>query len=100
LASSGQNQIVNLWDVPSGRHLVNLHGHLNSVLSVSYSPDGRVLASGSADETIRLWDVKSGECINILRSERPYERMNITGATGLTEAQQAALMALGAISNG
>jgi hypothetical protein len=33
----------------------------------------------------------------LTRPDRPYERLNITGATGLTEAQKAALKALGAV---
>ncbi len=37
-----------------------LKGHADSVLSVSYSPDGRTLASGSDDGTVKLWDVASG----------------------------------------
>jgi hypothetical protein len=32
-----------------------------------------------------------------LRADRPYERMNITDVTGLTEVQKASLRALGAI---
>jgi hypothetical protein len=33
----------------------------------------------------------------MLRPDRPYERMDITGLTGVTAAQRAALLALGAV---
>jgi hypothetical protein len=46
---------------------------------------------------IRLWDTVSGANVRTLRSDRQYERLDITGLTGLTEAQRAALLALGAI---
>jgi hypothetical protein len=49
------------------------------------------------DETIKLWDVQTRGCLRTLRADRPYERMNISGTTGLTEAQRATLKALGAI---
>lgn len=55
-----------------------------------------------------LWNVHTGLCIQTLRGhnlktlrpERPYEGMNITGITGLTEAEKATLKALGAVENG
>jgi WD40 repeat protein len=38
-----------------------LKGHQDRVRSVAYSPDGRLLVSGSNDKTIRLWDLATGK---------------------------------------
>jgi len=98
LASASWDRTVRLWDVHSnGPCLAILQGTNYRILSVCFSPDGCLLAGGSEDEAIRLWNVQSGECIRTLRSDRPYERMNITGATGLISAQIATLKALGAV---
>jgi len=37
-----------------------LSGHKNWVRSITYSPDGVSLVSGSSDKTIKLWDVQTG----------------------------------------
>jgi WD40 repeat protein len=67
------------------------------VCCVAFAGNGDVMMSGSEDERIRIWDVRSQLCKMVLRSERPYEGMRIGGVTGISEAQRATLMALGAI---
>ena len=38
-----------------------LSAHEENVYSLTFSPDGKTLASASADETVKLWDVAKGE---------------------------------------
>src|SRR2546421_5185391 len=61
--------------IPPGftlRH--TLQGHSKEILRIAWSPDGRVLASGSVDNTIRLWDGQTGQPRRTLEghSERVY----------------------------
>jgi WD40 repeat protein/transcriptional regulator with XRE-family HTH domain len=99
LASGSWDRTVRLWEVPSGRPLATLQGHTGMIVSVAFSPDGLLLASGSEDGTIRLWDTRSGTCLRTLPIERRYERMDITGLTGVTATQRHALVSLGAVDH-
>ncbi|WP_392480738.1 NB-ARC domain-containing protein [Nostoc sp. C110] len=100
LASGSGDQMVKLWDISSGQCLKSLSGHTKWVWSLAFSAHDQTLASSSQDDTIRIWNVKTGECLKILRNDRPYQGMNVTGITGITEAQRASLKALGAVIHG
>jgi len=52
--------MIRLWDVASGKKLAILNGHTDLVRSLAFSPDGKLLASGSSDGTVKLWNVKVG----------------------------------------
>jgi WD40 repeat protein len=47
---------VNLWDLTNGQKAV-FTGHWAPVTRLAFSPDGRRLASGSADTTVLVWEV-------------------------------------------
>ena len=97
LVTGSHDRTVRLWDVSTGECLKVLQGHDNWVWSVAFSRDAQMLASASQDETIKLWDAKTGDCLKTLPVPKPYQGMNITGVTGLTDAQKATVKALGAV---
>ena len=41
-------------------------------MSVSFSPDGSRIVSGSGDNTVRVWDAVTGEVINTLTGHSGY----------------------------
>ena len=61
---------IQLWDVATGEHQKTFTGHVGSVESLCWSPDGQTLASGGGhsggepgwpDYKVRVWDVATGE---------------------------------------
>ncbi|MGH1395669.1 MAG: WD40 repeat domain-containing protein, partial [Trichormus sp.] len=50
--------------------------HSNRVTSLAISPDGKILASGSSDDTIKLWNLATGEQIRTLGVVYPERYYN------------------------
>jgi WD40 repeat protein len=99
VASGTIDGTVTVWDAATGRLVATLEGHDSLVRALALSGDGELLASGGTDGTLRMWDVNTGTALRTLRSDRRYERMDITGLTGVSTAQREAMVALGAIAS-
>lgn len=48
---------IRLWDAATKKHLATLSGFRGPVYAVSFSRDGKQLASAAGDGTVRVWDV-------------------------------------------
>ena len=64
--ATAQARILSPANVNQITTLRTLRGHTSWVTSVAFSPDGRLLASGSDDQTVKLWDVATGQEVRTL----------------------------------
>ena len=56
-ASASADTTIKLWDTTDNyRELHRLEGHHDEVLSITFSPDGKLIATGSHEE-IKLWRI-------------------------------------------
>jgi WD40 repeat protein len=56
MATAGEGH-TQLWDVATGRHVLELPGGAKRAVSVAWSPDGFTIAEGALNGDIRLFDV-------------------------------------------
>jgi WD40 repeat protein/serine/threonine protein kinase len=71
---ASDTRVIHIWDTTTGTAVGVLRGHEGPVRALAYSPDGKRLASGSADQTVRLWDPAAGREVAVFRGhEKPLE---------------------------
>lgn len=69
IASASADNTIKLWRL-DGSLIKTLKGHTDTVLSVSFSPDGQTIASTGLDQTIKLWRLDG----TVLQSWRGSDR--------------------------
>ena len=57
LLAAGDGKLVRVLDVQTGRIVMTLEGHSDSVNDLAFSPDGQTLASDCYDGTVLLWSI-------------------------------------------
>jgi WD40 repeat protein len=97
-ATGSYDKTIRIWDVDAWQCRSILAAN-SLVHSVAFSPDGSRLISGGDNGTLQLWDLETNQCIRTFNLPELYAGMKIGGVKGLTPAQQAMLIALGAIAD-
>ncbi len=67
-----RSQIISALEktVYNVRELRSFQGHNGVIMAVSFSPDGKIIASASFDKTIKLWQVSTGKLITTLEGHQ------------------------------
>ncbi|KAF8761146.1 WD40 repeat-like protein [Rhizoctonia solani] len=99
LVSGSGDKSVRIWDVQTGKQLAacgeddgdtnsddedsnNNHAHSEKINSVTFSPSGGYIASGSDDETICIWNAENGNLIfGPLKAHTSLTMINISLGT-------------------
>jgi WD40 repeat protein len=96
VASGGLDGVLRVWEARSGQSLATIQG-IGGIHALTLSANGQLLISGGSEGTVRIWEARTGNMLRTLHAERRYERLDVTGLTGITNAQRTAFLALGAI---
>jgi len=77
---------IQLWDIATGSLLTSIKGENNPENVLAFSPDNKILASGSQDGTIQLWNVATGNKLSTLKGHVDWVNALVFSADGNTLA--------------
>ena len=63
--SASYDTTVKLWELERGSCVLSLSKHQEAVHSLSFSPDGRYIASGSFDRALNVWSTQVGNIFTL-----------------------------------
>ena len=62
---------VSVWSVTTGQQILTLDNDNGYIFSAAYSPDGRIIGTGSRFDTVTLWDAQTGMILTTLCGHGP-----------------------------
>ncbi len=104
LASVGNDLVVRLWEMGSGKLVREMHGHQSHIYNVLFHPGGERLASGDLKCNLIDWDVATGKQLRIWSAEslQKYDktfRAVIGGFRGMSFSGDGKHLACSGITN-
>ena len=58
LSRASFDHMAKVWNVETGQCLHTMANHTETVYSLSYSPNGQYIATGSFDKTVNIWSAR------------------------------------------
>jgi WD40 repeat protein len=63
--NGGYGNIVQVWTTSSGHLVTTYRKHTDFVTALSWSPDGKYMASASYDKTVQVWEASTGRTVTV-----------------------------------
>ena len=63
----GDDKAIRIFDAATGKEVIRIAAHTGKVTALAFSPDGKLLVSGSEDKTVRIFDAATGKAIALLK---------------------------------
>ncbi len=60
LFATAKDRTIDILEAATQRTVARIQGHRDAVTTLAFSPDGKLLASGSRDKSVNLWDMPTG----------------------------------------
>lgn len=67
-----------VWDMKTGKEILNLGGHLENVRSAQFSSDGEKIVTTSNDSTVIIWNAKTGTKLCVLKEDAAADYAQFT----------------------
>ena len=74
IASAGEDKIICIWDVATGKKLQTLTGFIDEVVSLGFSADGTKIVTGSADGTVQIKSLLPPTVVGTVTPQTPAGR--------------------------
>jgi serine/threonine protein kinase len=58
--AANNNSLITIWKATTGQKVLDYNNHHANVYSLSWSSDGKLIASAAGDGTVQIWDAASG----------------------------------------
>jgi eukaryotic-like serine/threonine-protein kinase len=70
IPTTNEDGTIVIWDAATGARLFAIEGTQGGIDCLAWSPDGKLLASGSIDRTAKIWNIASRRCLHTLTGHR------------------------------